>query len=186
MFSIIFLLTACSTEESSTLGNADIEKPKKEEISLVDQISEKFLQDKITDGSDLFDRESMPEYEYKILFVYYHLFNYLKTEKDISMKLSKIETQIEKFKTYLGEYESDNEDMYFNRFIDEKVNPLIEYYNSKTVKIGMNTLELIVSMGYPNKINRTTTASSVSQQWVYRDIDVYVYLENGVVTSFQD
>jgi hypothetical protein len=102
------------------------------------------------------------------------------------MKLSKIETQIEKFKTYLGEYESDNEYMYFNRFIDEKVNPLIEYYNSKTVKIGMNTLELIVSMGYPNKINRTTTASSVSQQWVYRDIDVYVYLENGVVTSFQD
>jgi len=53
------------------------------------------------------------------------------------------------------------------------------------IAIGMTTDMLIASWGFPEDINRTVMAGLVSEQWVYGK-GVYVYLDNGVVTSWQD
>jgi hypothetical protein len=68
--------------------------------------------------------------------------------------------------------------------------------------IGMTDDQAIKCMGKPSEINRTTTAGADSEQWVYRSFtdigkgwvedhhgnvkDVYVYINNGVVTGVQD
>jgi uncharacterized Zn finger protein (UPF0148 family) len=39
--------------------------------------------------------------------------------------------------------------------------------------------------GNPESINRTTTAYSTSEQWVYSN-NRYIYLDNGIVTTIQD
>lgn len=51
--------------------------------------------------------------------------------------------------------------------------------------IGMTKEMLIDSRGYPSDINRSVGSYGVHEQWVYED-SVYIYLENGVLTSWQD
>lgn len=52
--------------------------------------------------------------------------------------------------------------------------------------IGMTAEEVLASTwGKPQKINKTTTQWSVSEQWVY-DLDRYVYLEDDVVVAIQE
>jgi hypothetical protein len=49
--------------------------------------------------------------------------------------------------------------------------------------IGMTASMLRASLGSPETINSTETAGGTHEQWVYgRD---YIYVEDGVVTSFQ-
>ena len=58
----------------------------------------------------------------------------------------------------------------------------------RSVVIGMTYQQVIESIGRPSDTNRTTTAYGTSTQLVYtnnRKIK-YVYLENGIVTAFQD
>ena len=50
--------------------------------------------------------------------------------------------------------------------------------------IGMNKEMATISLGSPNKVNRTVGAWGVREQWVYETI--YLYFENGVLTSYQD
>lgn len=53
--------------------------------------------------------------------------------------------------------------------------------------IGMTAQQVLDSVyGEPNKVNTTKTASSTSEQWVYSLYDVYIYLENGIVTATQN
>lgn len=52
-------------------------------------------------------------------------------------------------------------------------------------QIGMTADQLLASSwGKPDSVNRTTTAYSVSEQWVY--MFGYVYVENGIVTAIQN
>lgn len=51
--------------------------------------------------------------------------------------------------------------------------------------IGMTKGMLLESWGKPIDINRTVTQNLISEQWVYYNYK-YVYLENNVVTSWQD
>ena len=58
------------------------------------------------------------------------------------------------------------------------------------VIIGMTAAEVVRSWGKPDKINSSASRDSRNEQWVFsRDRDVgktqYVYLENGVVRSWQ-
>jgi len=53
------------------------------------------------------------------------------------------------------------------------------------VMIGMTKEMLRASWGYPEDVNRTVLSGLVTEQWVY-SMGVYVYLENGVVTAWQD
>ena len=61
----------------------------------------------------------------------------------------------------------------------------------KIPRIGMSAsqVENETVLGSPNTINRTETASTVSEQWVYSSADskaTYLYFRNGKLTSIQD
>jgi len=43
----------------------------------------------------------------------------------------------------------------------------------------------LVVLGSPEKNNRTVTANSISEQWVY-ELGQYYYFTNGILTSWQD
>lgn len=51
------------------------------------------------------------------------------------------------------------------------------------VRIGMTTEMVREALGAPQNIHRTETVYGVSEQWVYRDL--YVYLDDGFVTAIQ-
>jgi predicted membrane protein len=58
----------------------------------------------------------------------------------------------------------------------------------RKIGVGMTNVEVIYSLGYPDDINSTTNSYGVSEQWVYGSPiydGQYVYLEDGVVTSYQ-
>lgn len=56
---------------------------------------------------------------------------------------------------------------------------------SEGVRVGMSEQDVLASSwGRPRKINRTTRASGVSEQWVYDG--GYLYFDNGVLTAIQN
>ncbi len=50
--------------------------------------------------------------------------------------------------------------------------------------IGMTKEMAIISLGEPNDVNRTVGVWGVHEQWVYKNL--YLYFENGKLTSYQD
>lgn len=62
----------------------------------------------------------------------------------------------------------------------------IQYHN---LYIGMPVSLMYLSWGIPSKTNRTTTSSGEHIQYVFRQVvgsDKYAYVENDVITSWQD
>lgn len=64
-------------------------------------------------------------------------------------------------------------------------------YNAKRIIkgeywIGMSDKMARASLGYPDDINKTTGSWGVHEQWVYSKKDIYLYFENGKLTSIQD
>lgn len=55
--------------------------------------------------------------------------------------------------------------------------------SSRKIRIGMSDTALICSWG-STEVNRTVSANSVHEQYVYKD--TYVYVENGRVVAYQD
>jgi hypothetical protein len=54
------------------------------------------------------------------------------------------------------------------------------------VRVGMTAKQVLESSwGKPESVNRTTTASSVNEQWVYGG-GSYLYFDNGVLTAIQN
>ncbi|WP_146002030.1 hypothetical protein [Cupriavidus pauculus] len=59
----------------------------------------------------------------------------------------------------------------------------------RTVQIGMSRTGLYCSWGRPARINSTTTRYGTREQWVYERSSAsrqYVYVENGVVSAYQN
>ena len=54
-----------------------------------------------------------------------------------------------------------------------------------SIAIGFDRLELVLAIGAPRSVNRTVTAYGTTEQLVYA-YGLYVYLEDGRVTSWQD
>lgn len=53
------------------------------------------------------------------------------------------------------------------------------------VRVGMSQDDVLASQwGKPIKINKTTNAYGVSEQWVYRG--GYLYFENGILNTIQN
>ncbi len=52
--------------------------------------------------------------------------------------------------------------------------------------IGMTDSMARESLGRPNDINKSTGSWGVHEQWVYDTKDLYLYFENGKLTSFQN
>lgn len=74
---------------------------------------------------------------------------------------------------------------------ERKTNILVrygEYYGNLILQgkivIGMTKQQCIDAIGNPTRINRTTTASTIYEQWVYSGR--YLYFENGNLVTIQD
>lgn len=72
---------------------------------------------------------------------------------------------------------------------DEKISENTTLPKAKAAKadpaVGMSEIDVRVSTwGSPKKINKTTTAYGVREQWVYDR--GYIYIENGYVTAIQE
>lgn len=59
---------------------------------------------------------------------------------------------------------------------------------SKKIALGMTSCLARAAWGSPSEVNRTVHAAGVHEQWVYDRYpkNEYVYVENDVVTSWQD
>lgn len=86
-------------------------------------------------------------------------------------KLKNKEEQIAKRKSYLIE-------KYGSRVANQILN--------REIWIGMTYKMAIESLGDPDDINSTVGSWGVHQQWVYSDMDFYLYFKNGKLTSWQD
>ena len=57
------------------------------------------------------------------------------------------------------------------------------------VFVGMTSEEVIRSWGKPDRINRTVTARTITEQWIYENDSIsdrqYLYMEDGVLRSAQ-
>jgi len=56
----------------------------------------------------------------------------------------------------------------------------------RKIRIGMTCDMLLLSWGKPTEINRSVGSWGTHEQFVYRDYDSYVYVENGKITSWQN
>lgn len=72
------------------------------------------------------------------------------------------------------------EKMYIKRYGENNYSKMKQGY----YWIGMNKEMATISLGSPTKVNRTVGAWGVREQWVYETI--YLYFENGVLSSYQD
>lgn len=80
------------------------------------------------------------------------------------------------------------------RKTDTKFAYLIEEYGLKlayklksgTYWRGMSKKMAIDGVGKPDEINKTTGSWGIHEQWVYRKKGIYLYFENGKLTSYQD
>jgi hypothetical protein len=52
--------------------------------------------------------------------------------------------------------------------------------------IGMTDKMAKASLGYPDDINKSKGSWGIHEQWVYSKKDIYLYFENGKLTSIQD
>lgn len=57
---------------------------------------------------------------------------------------------------------------------------------SRSFKIGNTKCQLYAGLGRPDGINRSVGPWGVHEQYVYHGKGVYIYFQNGRVTSFQD
>jgi len=62
------------------------------------------------------------------------------------------------------------------------------YYKLKNGEywLGMTKEQLEFSHGNPTKVNRTVGSWGIHEQWIYRSEDIIFYLEDDILTSFQD
>ena len=58
--------------------------------------------------------------------------------------------------------------------------------DNNVIAIGMTKEMVISSFGKPDDINRTVTQYGINEQWVYESRDMYLYFEEGILTSWQD
>lgn len=75
-----------------------------------------------------------------------------------------------------------------------KVSPLTKKYGfeiasrikQKQIWIGMTDDMAKESIGKPTSVNRTVSVWGVQEQWIYRGRHLYLYFDDGVLTSYQD
>lgn len=193
LMAILIFLSACATQEKevSSAETNQKEEMKEEKLSPIDEIAKIFLTgDYEASRKILYDKKDVsPEIEWDILKSYLSIFRHVRSEGYVETKEHFIDSaldEISKNTSSVKLKEFKEKYTYFNDLLNEEILPLVELKNSGKIEIGMNETELIVSLGYPDDINITVTSDTVSEQWVYSYLDKYVYLEDGIVTSFQD
>ncbi len=103
---------------------------------------------------------------------------FIKVKKQEQKELERLEYE-NKIKLIKGEY-AKLEKKYIKKYGQKTYNKLKEGY----YWTGMNREMATISLGSPKDINRTVGSWGVHEQWVYDDI--YLYFENGRLTSYQN
>ena len=78
---------------------------------------------------------------------------------------------------------SFSEELYKRNFFTEDELSLIEF---EKIQIGMRKEVLPCLFGNPDAINKTVSSYGTNEQWVYRSVGWYIYVEDGVITSWQN
>lgn len=132
----------------------------------------------------------IPEwYITKDIFVLKHRDNFLKKEKKREAKQKEEEKAQQKIE-WQEEEKQQNQIAAKKRQEEEK--RMVALYGQEQVEsmkkgqvwIGMNKEQAIFSRGRPKDVNRTVGSWGTKEQWVYNG--VYLYFENGSLTSWQD
>jgi len=66
------------------------------------------------------------------------------------------------------------------------LNPKVVINSNTPLQIGMSANTVRQILGAPDSNNKSTSSSGVREQWVYSQKNMYVYFENGILTSFQE
>ncbi len=106
------------------------------------------------------------------------IYEFIKVKEQELKELKKLEDE-NKLKLKKAEY-AKLENGYIKKYGQKTYNKLKEGY----YWTGMNREMAIISLGSPNDINRTVGSWGVHEQWVYDNI--YLYFENGKLTSYQN
>jgi hypothetical protein len=61
----------------------------------------------------------------------------------------------------------------------------LDLIERRKIKVGMTEKAMRCSWGPPQRSHRTTTSAGTTTQHVYRDT-IYIYVEKGIVVSWQD
>lgn len=59
------------------------------------------------------------------------------------------------------------------------------YIQARQPRLGMDQCAAMAAFGRPNANNRSVGRWGEHEQWVYRDRRLYLYFENGKLTSYQ-
>jgi hypothetical protein len=188
LFSVTVLLSSCATTSSEPVNEVEAE----EELSTLEQISKLCLDDPFEPCNKMFleKRATIEDDQAEgIIDKYREVFYIINSEDSVDYKKRTINSNMKSLhsKGYdiIIEKHKEKGNKYFVKLLEEEIQPLAKLYDSQEIGIGMDKIKVVVSLGFPNDINRTVTENSTDEQWVY-DNGIYVYLEDGEVTSFQD
>jgi hypothetical protein len=106
------------------------------------------------------------------------IYEYIKIKEDEERKLKQLERE-QKLKEQKSEW-AELEKKYIKKYGEKTYNKLKE----GSYWIGMNREMAIISLGRPNDINKTVGSWGVHEQWIYNNL--YLYFENGKLSSYQD
>lgn len=106
------------------------------------------------------------------------IYEFIKSIEDEERELKRLERE-QKLKHHKTEY-AELEKKYIKKYGQKTYNKLKEGY----YWIGMNREMATISLGSPDDINRTVGSWGVHEQWVYDNL--YLYFENGKLTSYQN
>lgn len=106
------------------------------------------------------------------------IYEFIKSKEAEERELKRLERE-QKLKHQKTEY-AELEKKYIKKYGQKTYNKLKEGY----YWIGMNREMATISLGSPDDINRTVGSWGVHEQWVYDNL--YLYFENGKLTSYQD
>ncbi|WP_242120951.1 coiled-coil domain-containing protein [Aestuariivivens sediminicola] len=103
---------------------------------------------------------------------------FIKAKEEEERTLKQLERE-QKLKQELAK-SAELEKKYLKKYGQKTYNKLKQGY----YWIGMNKEMAIISLGSPKDINRTVGSWGVHEQWVYDNL--YLYFENGTLTSYQN
>ncbi|EMQ93772.1 hypothetical protein D778_01533 [Xanthomarina gelatinilytica] len=106
------------------------------------------------------------------------IYEFIKVKKEEQKELKRLEYE-NKLKLKQAEY-AKLEKEYIKKYGQKTYDKLMQGY----YWIGMNREMATISLGRPKDINRTVGSWGVHEQWVYDGI--YLYFENGKLTSYQN
>jgi hypothetical protein len=107
-----------------------------------------------------------------------NILNFIKTKKAEEEEIKRLENE-QKLKAQKAEW-AELEKKYIKQYGEKTYNKL----KAGFYWIGMNKEMATISLGSPNSVNRTVGSWGVHEQWVYSNL--YLYFENGILTSYQD